>query len=72
MPKRRSKVDRQSYDPRMFLSNAGSRACATKKAYETEEEAEFEADIRFISYYRCSYCRKYHLTSRGKDESKNN
>lgn len=42
--------------------------CAKKKKYETEEEAQFEADIRYLNYYQCNLCKHYHLTQRNDNE----
>jgi hypothetical protein len=63
MPKRRMKIIKQTFDPRKSIRVQG-RTCTRKRTYETESEAEFEADIRYIRYYKCPFCKGYHLTSK--------
>jgi hypothetical protein len=64
MGRRASKLDRNMHDPSKSIRKGS--ACANKKRYATEEEAEFEAEIRYIRYYYCKYCRGYHLTSKDR------
>ena len=43
--------------------------CTKKVRYETEEEAQFEADTRYLEYYQCGVCKHYHLTQRNDNEN---
>jgi len=45
-----------------------SKSCYQKVRYETEEEAEFQAEIRWINFYQCPLCKGFHLTSREKQD----
>lgn len=46
-------------------------SCAAKKKYESEWQAKFTADEQYekfkviLSWYKCEYCGKWHLTSNG-------
>ena len=65
MPRRRVKSNQNTFDPAKSIRRS-ERTCTRKKRYETQEQAEFEADIRFIDYYECPFCKGYHLTSKAK------
>ena len=68
MSRRRSKAESRTYNPEGELRRI-ERTCTRKKQYKTEEDAQFEADIRYIDYYQCPFCGAYHLTSKKKKEN---
>jgi len=47
-------------------------ACTSKESYDSEKDIKFEislkkklrVDFADLSYYKCSFCNKYHLTSK--------
>jgi hypothetical protein len=43
-----------------------------KRGYEREDVARAEAERLGMSYYRCDFCGKYHLASKGSEGSRPN
>lgn len=65
MSRRPDKRKFRTHDPSKFIRH--SEGCVNKVAYDREEDAAFEADIRWIGYYKCDICNKYHLTSKNNN-----
>ena len=72
MKKRKKKCSKklqQSSNDILFDADDFSRSCSSKKAYETDWQAKFAADecksrdpTLMLSWYKCRYCGKWHLT----------